>query len=257
MISKVGIQTFTIRKQIKTLEGLESTLKFYSEQGIKNYELSRLNFSMEEMHVLKKLKFELGLTYTASQITLNKIIKDFDFLMDFSNALSIKYIEVSVIPLMSFIKKKKGIIKLSETLNKLGTRTKEHGVKLLFHHHNFELIKYDGELSFDILMDNTNKELVNFVCDSYWLARSGYNPAGFISERRDRVKGVHLRDNQFFCQLGKFKSSDTVIGEGTIDFKSIIEADRENKIDFYSIEQDTAIPQNDIIKSYNYLKNLK
>jgi len=256
MINKVGIQTFTIRKQIQTLSRLENTFRYYAKQGIKNFELSRLNFNRDEMLALQKLKDELELTFTASQITLKNIIRNFDFLMEFSTTLGIKYIEVSVIPMRSFLKKEKGIIELSKTLNELGARTKERGIGLLFHHHNFELIKFSDSISFDIIACNTDKELVNFVCDTYWLARSGYDPAKFISDRKDRIKGVHLRDNRFYYKFGKFQSKDTAIGDGTIDFKSIVEDDLENKIDFYSIEQDTPIPQKDIMKSYDYLEKL-
>ena len=256
MINKVGIQTFTIRKQIQTSQGLEDTFRLYAKKGIKRFELSRLNFSKEEMVVLKKLKVELGLDYTACQIPLRKIIKDFDFLMDFCNTLDIKYMEVSVIPIMSFLKKEKGILELAKALNELGKRTNEKNVKLLYHHHNYELIKFSDNLSFDILVSSTNKELVNFVCDTYWLARSGYSPAEFISAKKDRIKGVHLRDNKLFYKFGKFKSIDTVIGNGTISFKAIMDKDSEWGIDFYSIEQDTKTPKKDIMTSYNYLKEL-
>jgi len=256
MIEKIGLQTFTIRNDIQTPQEIENSLRFYSSKGIKKFELARINFFKEDLNVLLKLKHELGLEYTASQITLKKIIKKFDFLIEFSNALDIKYLEVSVIPFIYFLQKQNGIIELSQKLNELGRKTKERGINLLFHHHNYELIKYNDKLSLDILMNNTDSNLVNFVCDTYWLARSGYNPSSFIQSRIDRVKGLHLRDNKFYYSFGKFNYTDTTIGDGTIDFESILNLDKLGNIDFYSIEQDTQNPREDILRSYSYLNEL-
>lgn len=256
MIEKVGIQTFTIRNDIKNPENFENALRFYAQKGIKNFELSRINFYKEELQVLLKLKEELGLNYTASQITMRKINQNFDFLMEFSNTLGIKFIEVSVIPFINFLWGKDGILDLAQKLNDMGRRTKEHGVGLLYHHHNYELIKYGDRLSFDILVDKTDPELVSFVCDTYWLARSGYSPAKFIEDRIKRVKGIHLRDSTLKYRRGMFVNTDEKLGSGTIDFESVIELDKYNSIDFYSIEQDTDQPQKHIIESYNYLKSI-
>lgn len=256
MIDKIGLQTFTIRKDIKTLDGLREEFSYFAALGIKNFELSRINFNKDEMEVLKNLKDELNLEYTASQITLRKIIDNFDFMANLSRELDIRYLEVSVIPFKSFIRGKKGIDELSKTLNKLGERTKQENIKLLYHHHNFELINYGEKLSMDILLESTESELVNLVCDTYWLAKSGYNPANFIEERIDRVKGVHLRDSVLKHKLGRFYTTDTTIGEGTIEFGSIMGLDKHNLIDFYSIEQDTSCPKKNIAQGYNHLKSL-
>lgn len=256
MIKKIGLQTFTIRKDIKTVSGLENELRHYVSLGIKSFELSRIKFNSEEMEVLKMLKDELGIKYIASQITLGKIKSDFDFMMEFSKKLDIKYLEVSVIPLKNFLKGKEGIKALGRELDKIGKRTKEHGISLLFHHHNFELIKFENKISLDLLIDETDSKLVNFICDTYWIAKSGYNPAKFIADRLSRVRGVHLRDNHFYFKTGKFSSTDTTIGQGTIDFESITALDKQGLIEFYSIEQDTDNPKKDIKQGYDYLKNI-
>ena len=254
MIEKIGIQTFTIRNNIKTLACLEESFRYYCNIGIKNFELARIHFDEQEMNLLKRLKDELGLEYTACQLTLSKIVKNFDFMINFCRQLDIKYLEVSVIPIQNFIKGKKGILDLCLMLDNLGRKTAEHGVHLLYHHHNFELINFDGITSFDLMIKGTDEKLVSFVCDTYWLAKSGYDPAKFIVKRLSRVKGIHLKDIKLQFKLGKFVTTDTAIGEGTIDFNSVIMLDNNNQIDFYSIEQDTKNPKEDIKRSYTYLK---
>ncbi len=256
LIDKIGIQTFTIRNQLKTLPEMEYTISSYCEMGIKNFELARIKFSREELLLLKSLKEKYKINFSGSQITFTKINKNLDYLLYFSKELDIKYLEVSVIPMTKFFKGKDGILELCNDLNICGEKIKKSGVKLLYHHHNYELIKYDEKLSFDILLDNTSTDNVNFVCDTYWLARSGYSPFKFIENRITRVRGVHLRDNILEFKLGKFFNSDTYVGNGTIDFQEIKNIESYNFIDFYSIEQSSSNPYIDIEKSYNYLKKI-
>jgi len=256
MINKIGLQTFTIRKKIKSPEGLEKTLKFYSEMGIKNFELARIKFDESELRVLSKLKETEGINYSACQITLKKIIRKFEFLMEFCLKLDIKYIEVSVIPIGSFLAGRRGITELGAKLTELGKKMAQNGIMLLYHHHNFELIKLGSDISFDVLMNSTDTEYVNFVCDTFWLAKSGYCPAGFIEERIDRIRGVHLKDHIYEFKRGKFISHDGAVGEGTIDFAAVLNLDKHRKIDFYSIEQDTKIPEEDVWMSYNNIRKI-
>ncbi len=256
MINKIGLQTFTIRKSIKTPKSLVSTLKYYAGKGIKSFELARINFDTGELEALQNLKNSHGVTYSACQITLKKIKSQLDFLAEFAKKLDIKFIEVSVIPMKSFIAGKKGILSLSSELNELGKRLKEQGVGLLYHHHNFELIKFGGEISLDILLEHTDSRYVNLVCDTYWLAKSGYSPAEFIKKRMGRVKGIHLRDNIFKFKNGKFSSTDGVLDEGTIDYSFIRDLAAQSDVDFFSIEQDSKCPECDALKSYEYIKEI-
>ena len=254
MLYKIGLQTFTIRQNIRTPDKLEHTLAFYASKGISNFELAKIKFNSKELNILKALQINCGIRYSACQITLKKIIKNFEFLIDFCSKLNIKYLEVSVIPFMHFIKGKKGILELGRILNELGKKTGQKGIMLLYHHHNFELIKFNNDISLDVLIENTNMEYVNFVCDTYWLARSGYNPVKFTEDRIHRIKGIHLRDNLFEFKKGRFRSTDGALGEGTIDFYSILKPAINKKIDFYSIEQDTNNPEADIMKSLSHIK---
>ncbi len=250
---KIGVQTFTVRKHIKSPESLRKTLMKLHKLGFTNFELARIKYNAQTLKVLRELKEELGLTYSTTQIPMNKIKSNFEFLMQFSNQLDIKYIEVSVIPLKNFFKKKVGILDLALELNQLGQKTQEHGVSLLYHHHNFELIKFEGKMSIEYLLENTDSKYVNFVADTYWLAKSGVSPYEFVANHQDRIKGVHIKDVLLVNQLLSFKYTDTTVGQGSVNFKQIINMD----IDFFSIEIDTQNPFADLKSSLEHLTKLK
>ena len=252
MIGQVGVQLFTVRKFTRTPEALEATVRKLHGMGFSRFELARLRFSAEEMAVLKRLKEELGFVYTACQIKLSVIQKRMDWLIEFSKTLDIGNIEVSVIPLKAFLGGGKGLRKLAGTLNTLGKRMKETGVALLYHHHNFELIRLGEQLGLDILLTETDCRCVNFVADTYWLARSGIHPGNFIEKYESRISGIHLRDCQYRFRRMRFAFSDSAVGEGTIDFRFLTMIHDK----FLSVEQATDQPFEMLRKSRGWLEQL-
>ncbi|MGL1893007.1 MAG: sugar phosphate isomerase/epimerase [Spirochaetaceae bacterium] len=251
-MKNLGVQTFTIRELIKTPETLRKTFTELVQIGYKRFELARMKYDQAELDVLKDLQKEFGLEYVTCQIKYKVILKRFDWLMKFSKELNIPTLEVSVIPMDAFLKKEKGMLELSKKLNDLGKRTQEHGVNLLYHHHNFELIPMGSKIGFDHLVDNTDPKLVNFVIDTYWLARSGFDPNCFIDRYISRVTGVHLRDCEFISSGFGFGFKDQKIGAGSINFEPFKE-DKYKDINFFSVEQATSDPMADLKFSYNNL----
>lgn len=256
MIDKIGIQTFTIRKLIQTPDKMKEKFLELNKFGIKNFELARISFSEDEMKMLKTLKDTHGIRYSVCQIKLKDIEKKIDWYINFAKTLDIEYLEVSVIPIKSFLQKKKGLLQLSKRLNTLGEKLLNEGIKLLYHHHHYELVNFDEKLGLELLMNHTDSNYLNFVVDTYWLTRGGFDPTHFIDKHHDRIKGVHLRDYDLKFKRGRFSITDATLGQGRINFKSLVKNDAEWTIDFYSIEQATDTPMVDLKRSYEYIKNL-
>lgn len=256
MIDKLGIQTFTIRKLIENPNDLYDTLLKLHNKGISSFELARISFSEEEIQVLRKLKEDKGICYTAIQVKLEKIEKNLDWYATFCKTLGITYIEVSAIPILSFLNKEKGFLNLAKRLNLLGEKVRNKGVQLIYHHHHYELIRIGNLVGLDQLIKETEPKYVQFLADTYWLARGGYNPASFIEKNKTRIKGVHLRDFELKFSFGRFVPTEVAVGDGRIDFKEILSKKNDWDIDFYSIEQDTKQPLEDLLKSYQYLKKM-
>jgi sugar phosphate isomerase/epimerase len=254
MIKKVGVQTFTVREHTKSLKGIKETFIMLNEMGYKRFELAYLEFSNQTLELFKAMQEEYGFEYVTCQMTLSKIKNEFDFVIDFCEQLGIKTLEVSVIPAMSFLKKEKGLLELSNELNELGEKTSTYGITLLYHHHNYELFKMGDKLGIEHLFDHTDPKLVYFVIDTYWLARSGFNPGNFIDKHQSRIKGVHLRDCEMFYKMFSFKYKDQALGLGSVDFSFLNK--EYPSIEFYSVEQNTKTPFKDLKVSYDYLNNL-
>ena len=71
--------------------------------------------------------------------------------------------------------------KLAERLNRAGENLKSEGISLLYHNHNCEFLQAEpGKSAYQILLEQTDPEAVNFEFDSYWCAECGHNPLAVL-----------------------------------------------------------------------------
>ena len=70
----------------------------------------------------------------------------------------------------------KGFRSLAERFNKCGQIAKDHGIKFAYHNHAYSFQEIDGIFLQDVLMNNTNKDLVDFEMDIYWVVAAGQDP---------------------------------------------------------------------------------
>ena len=74
---------------------------------------------------------------------------------------------------------------------------KAAGLGFAYHNHDFEfdpLPDGDGDTMFDILVKETDPNLVNFEVDVYWAAHGGLDPAHLLRELQGRIPLIHLKD---------------------------------------------------------------
>ena len=81
---------------------------------------------------------------------------------------------------------------LAQRLNKAGEALAAEGIHLLYHNHNCELRHVNAEKrAYDILIEETNPEFVNFEFDSYWFTEGGANALAWMQRLGSRMKLWH------------------------------------------------------------------
>ncbi len=89
----------------------------------------------------------------------------------------------------------KTVRELAERLNKAGEVLQKENVQLLYHNHNCELQRVKGDTrAYDILIDETDPDLVSFEFDSYWFADGGTDPLMWMQRLGPRMKLWHIND---------------------------------------------------------------
>ena len=243
----IGVQTYSIRKIFQTEEDIDFTLGKLHDLGIRNLELAYYPFTLESITLLKKYLDKYSMAIISCQIKYKVILKHFDGIINILKMLDCKYLAISVIPFRRLLMGTKGLHRLAREFNALGEKTKNHGVQLLFHHHNYEFIKFRKKLAFDILTEKIDSDLVKILSDTYWIKKGGFSCIEFFDNYNENIKALHLR--------GYIHTADSNLAENEIDFKEVIEYAIDNNFYYAVIEQNTNNPLEELEKSINYVKD--
>lgn len=119
----------------------------------------------------------------------------------------------------------------ADEMNRIGEVCKEFGVRFAYHNHDFELRKIGEVLPYDILLQETEAGLVSFQADTYFFAKMGLDPIPFFERNPGRFSMLHVKDLDFSGQ-------SCIIGNGIIDFKTVVAASRKAGVELLIYEQE-------------------
>lgn len=235
-----GLALYTLRDELSVQ--LEQTLKQVSEEGYayveaasykdrKFYGLSPKDF--KSLLVSLNLK---GISTHQGGVTLNNA----DQMIADVKAAGFTYFVVPVPPMGMFTYDRetmtmgmKGTAKeLLDILNVLGKKCHAAGLQLLYHNHDFELIRNENNvIILDYLLENTNPKYVNFQMDLFWVSKAGVDPIDYFNKYPGRFLIWHVKDMD---DKGRFAP----VGEGKINFKRILAQKERSGMKYYMVEQD-------------------
>ena len=141
---------------------------------------------------------------------------------------------------------------LAQNLNRAGELTKQAGLQLAYHNHDFEFNDLGGgQNGFDVLLKDCDAGLVKYELDLYWAAKAGRNPVSLFKKTPGRFVMWHVKDMD-----NTEKKFFTEVGNGTIDFKSIFANAKLSGMKHFFVEQDVCPgpPLESIAKSIAYIK---
>ena len=115
---------------------------------------------------------------------------------------------------------------LAERLNKAGEKVMRAGARLMYHKHNVELLKVrPGLRAYDILLQDTDPDLVGFEFDSFWFTDGGADAKEWIKKLGPRMKLWHVTDRgsrQSGPAMTPILKQDTVeLGTGNMDLDGL------------------------------------
>ncbi|MDD3615470.1 MAG: sugar phosphate isomerase/epimerase [Lachnospiraceae bacterium] len=122
---------------------------------------------------------------------------------------------------------KEAVKKLIEDLNHSGEVLKKAGIQLLYHNHNCEFRKVEpGRTAYDIIIEETNPEYVNFELDSYWPTEAGVSAIELMKKLGDRMKLYHINDRGSKVvgpsMTPILKSDSMELGTGNMNLEELI-----------------------------------
>ena len=143
---------------------------------------------------------------------------------------------------------------LAERLNKAGKALKAQGIELLYHNHNVELLQLKpGLRAYDILLDETDPDLVSFEYDSYWFTDGGADAKLWMKKLGSRMRLWHVTDRgsrQSGPAMTPILKADSMeLGTGNMDLDGLKEIAVDNGVEAAVLESHRNWIDRDPVKS--------
>ena len=238
---KMGLQLFTVRDAMK--KDAASTLKKISELGYQDLETYGFDADGLKYYGLDAAAFKRLLT--DNQLSASSGHYDLFLFLDKSPDVLKKYVDQCIegaraidqryitwpwlTPESRTIEKFK---LLADRLNVVGKQVTQAGLGFAYHNHDFEFVDHNGENGYDIIMKNTDPELVKLQIDLYWVMHSSkLSPSELFRKQPGRFVMWHIKD------MDKITRDYTELGNGSIDYRVILPEASRAGLQLYFLEQ--------------------
>lgn len=193
----------------KQVEGFEGPMGIY--WGMKNTEF-------------KKYMDSLGMQMVSSHCKYNE---DLQKKADEAAAIGMKYL---MCPYLGPQKSLDDFKKFADTFNKCGQICRQSGIRFAYHNHDYSFKLQDGQYPQDVMMKNTDKSLVDFELDMYWVVNAGQDPIVWLKKYPGRFKLGHVKDGD--------KKQTSTLGTGTIPYPAIVKEAKKSGMNYFIVEQE-------------------
>ncbi|CAN5545353.1 sugar phosphate isomerase/epimerase [soil metagenome] len=287
-LEKVGVQLFSLPRLLEN--DFRNAIKMIAEMGYKEVELfgpysfsadsvkeqwealspylgfSGSGFYGHSAREVKSILDEFGISAPSMHTDLETMQKNMDQLSEAAEVLGSTYIVLPAIP----EEKRKNLDdykRMADVFNEIGESARKAGLKFAYHNHGYGLQEMEGEIPFNIILDQTDPDLVFFEMDVFWTTAGGIDPNAYLKNHPNRYQLMHLKDmkeevrfsgdggdTQQWMELFPYMTS---AGNGVLDLKAIIETAQQTGVKHFFIEQDLVKePEVELQKSIDYLQSI-
>jgi sugar phosphate isomerase/epimerase len=248
---KIGVQLYTIRGEIaKDAKGSIRKVAQLGFQEVENFGYNGKFYGMEAK-TFRDFLSETGLSAPSGHYLLNNLRNGWEKAVEDAATIGQKYMVLAFL-MPSERKTTDDYKKVADLLNKAGETCQKAGIQLGYHNHDFEFETIGNTLPFDILMGETDPNLVKAELDLYWAVKANRQPLDLFKKYPGRIALWHVKDMD-----NTEKKAFTEVGNGTIDFKAIFKAHRKSGMKHFFVEQDICpgSPFDSIAKSISHIRS--
>lgn len=256
----IGIQLWSLRDQIKA-DPL-AALDLVKSYGITEVETAGTgNLSAEEYN--KQLQAR-GLKAISAHMGYDALVKDLPGALRTAKTLGVQYVMTAWIPHNGPFTAQMAR-EAAANFNKWGEAFRAEGITYGYHPHGYEFVALEGEggkTPFDIILAETNPNLVSFEMDVFWVFHAGKDPVKLLKDHAGRWSLLHVKDIRKGAVTGLSSGhaapvDNVPVGAGQIDWPAVLKTAQQTGIRHYFIEDETPTPLVCIPASLEYLRGLK
>jgi sugar phosphate isomerase/epimerase len=228
-----GIQLYTLRDDMPhDPEAVLVQLAQFGYSQIESYEGPQGMFWGKSPQSFAAFVRELGMDLVASHCD---IVQGFEKKAEDAAAAGMQYL---ICPLIGPQPTLDDFRRYADTFNRCGEICRANGLRFAYHNHHYTFFDVQGEQPQDILMQGTDPELVDFELDMFWLVAAGEDPVSWLRKYPGRFTLAHVKDRLPDMPSGSF-SATTTLGQGIIDYASILPVAYESGMRWFFVEQES------------------
>jgi sugar phosphate isomerase/epimerase len=225
---QISLQLYTVREE--TARDMPATLRRISDLGYPAVEFA--GFGGLPAGDLRNVLDDLGLRTSGAHVPLDSWESDPEAIITDMHTLDCAH---AILPMAPPERREdeSAVATLAGSLNRWGELCRQENITFSYHNHDFEFAPLGGTTMWDVLVRETDPDLVYFELDLYWVRYGGADPEPLLSDIGDRIPLVHLKD-----MSSDEQRSDLPVGEGTMPWDSLLGAAEAAGVQWYVAEQD-------------------
>ncbi|MDQ4501227.1 sugar phosphate isomerase/epimerase [Sinomonas sp. ASV322] len=259
-MARIGVQAMMLRESFAELGPFE-TLRKVADIGYRVVEVSQIPMDEANIAELERARGELGIEFAAlsAQLDGEKGATPYPLAVDVERAvgdcrrLGTDMLRIGMAP-MSELRTEGAVLDYARRAEKAAQALADEGIALYYHNHHVEFAKLGGRHIMDLLADEAPS--MGLEIDVHWVQRGGLDPVRTLAKYAGRTAMVHLKDYRIgplsdegvkahadgdheafmrhFAEVVQFAE----VGEGNLDFASIVPAAIEAGAKYLLVEQD-------------------
>lgn len=225
-LQRIGVQLYTVRSLLQ--QDFPGTLKAVAAAGYKELEFAGYyNRSAADVKsIIQDLSLEAPATHVSLQLARNQL----DQIIQEAGVIGHRYLVVPSLP-QTERTTLDSYRRIAEEFNRLGERCRQAGLRFGYHNHAFEFETIEGKIPYDVLLQETDPNLVEMEIDLFWIVRGGQDPLEYFERFPGRFALCHVKDMD---EAGNMVD----VGKGRIDFAAIFARSEQAGLKHYFVEHD-------------------
>ena len=252
-----GVQLWSFREQAKPDPA--AMFRMARRMGITHVETAGL-YDMPAAGFAMALK-AAGLRATSMHASYDAFKKTPDVVIANAKALGARYVGLAWYPHDGAFTEADARKAIAD-FNQFGRTLNDAGLTFFYHNHGYEPVPFGDGTLLDLIIQQTDPELVKFEMDVLWTWLPGADPVALIRRYPGRFRLMHIKDMKPGIARGSLTGGlpaeqQAVIGQGQVPWAELLAAAKQDGFAYYYLEDETPDPVKNVPPSIAFLSHLK
>ncbi len=240
-----GVQLYTVRDSMA--KDVDKTLQAIAGIGYKEVEFA--GYFTHSATEIRDMLDRYGLVSPSSHVNGETVQSDPQAFVDYAAEVGHDYVTIAYMQEENR-QSADDWKRWAEVCNRLGEVCRANGMRAGYHNHDFEFQAVDGVVPFEVLVSETDADLLDFEIDFFWVTEGGRDVLEVLAMAPERMTMSHIKDRNVAGHM-------VDVGDGEIDFAGILASPAAGSMKHCFVEHDAPEdPFRTVAASHRVLKSI-